>query len=110
IFCIDELPTIVIYGLDRFISTARKHYVATVLAVQDFMQLVRDYGDKSANTIRTACGTLFQGKTGNNKTAEEIIKMLGEIKRTAVSYSEQSSGGMSTSESQQREKIIQERE
>lgn len=110
IFCIDELPTIVIYGLDRFISTARKHYVATVLAIQDFMQLVRDYGDKSANTIRTACGTLFQGKTGNNKTAEEIIKMLGEIKRTAVSYSEQSSGGMSTSESQQREKIIQERE
>lgn len=110
VFCIDELPTVVIYGLDRFITTARKHFVSTVLSVQDFMQLVRDYGDKSANTIRTACGTLFQGKTGNNKTAEEIIRMLGDIKRTSVSYSEQSTGGMSTSESQQREKIIQERD
>ena len=110
IFCVDELPTINMFGIDRFISTARKHYVSTILAVQDFMQLVRDYGDKSANTIRTSCGTLYQGKTGNNKTAEEIVKMLGEIKRTNVSYSEQSSGGMSTSESQQREKILQERE
>lgn len=110
IFCADEIPTINMFGLDRFISTARKHNVSTILAVQDFMQLVRDYGDKSANTIRTTCGTLFQGKTGNNKTAEEIVKMLGEIKRTNFSYSEQSSGGMNTSESQQREKILQERE
>ncbi len=110
IFCADELPTINMFGLDIFIATARKHLVSTILAVQDFMQLVRDYGDKSANIIRTSCGTYFQGKTGNNKTCEEIVKGLGEIKRTNYSYSEQSQGGVSTTESQQKEKILQERD
>lgn len=110
IFCVDELPTINLYGLDRFIATARKHRVSTILAVQDYMQLVRDYGDKSASTVRASCGTRFQGKTGNNKSCEEVVKMLGDIQKTKLSYSDQSSGGSSVTESLQREKILQERD
>jgi hypothetical protein len=110
IFCIDELPTIVLYGLDRFIATARKHFVSIILAVQDYMQLVRDTGEKSASTIRASCGTRFQGKTGNNKTCDEIVKMLGDIQKTKLSYTDQSSGGSSVQESLQREKVLQERD
>lgn len=110
IFCIDELPTINLYGLDRFIATARKHFVSTILAAQDYMQLVRDYGDKSASTVRASCGSRFQGKTGNNKTCEEIAKLLGDMKKTNLSYSDQSSGGHSVTESLQREKVLQERD
>lgn len=110
IFCVDELPTVNLFGLDSFIATARKNHICTVLAVQDNMQLARDYGDKSASTVRSSCGTRFQGKTGNHKTCEEVVKMLGEIYKSKISYSEQSSGAHSTSESLQREKILQERD
>jgi len=110
IFCVDELPRVNLYGLDGFIATARKHNISTILAVQDFSQLVRDYGDKSASTIKASCGTRFQGKTGNAKTCEEIVKILGETKRSHISFSEQSSGSHSVSESLQREKILQERD
>lgn len=109
-FIVDELPTIVINGLDRFMSTVRKHFVSCIVAIQDYSQLVRDYGERSASVIKTTCGTSFQGKTGNDKTAEEASKSLGEIKRVSVSYSDQSSGSHSVSESMQRERVLQARE
>ena len=110
IFCVDELPTINLFGLDNFISTARKHRVSTVLAIQDFNQLVRDYGEKSGMTIRSNCGTRFQGKTGNMKSCEEVTQMLGEIKKSNISFSTQAGGTQSTTESLQREKVLQPRE
>jgi len=110
IFCIDELPTINLFGLDNFISTARKHRVSTVLAIQDFSQLVRDYGEKSGTIIRSNCGTRFQGKTGNMKTCEEVSQMLGDIKKENLSFSNQSGGSTSTTESLQREKVLQPRD
>ena len=110
VFVVDELPTINLFGLDNFLNTVRKHKVATVLAVQDFNQLIRDYGKDSANIIRTGCGNYFQGMTSNYDTASSVVKMLGEIKKTNISFSKQESGGGSMSESLQKEKVLQERE
>lgn len=109
IFCIDEFPTVKVNGVDTFIATARKHKVATILALQDFDQAVRDYGDKSANILRTACGNMFFGLTGNTKTAEFVSNMFGEIKRESVSLTT-STDSQSTGTSLQREKTVQPRD
>lgn len=111
IFCVDELPRINITNLDGFIATARKHNVSIVLAIQDYHQLVRDYGEKSASTIKASCGTYFQGKTGNYKTAEDLSRAIGEIKKVTQSISQQlTDSGGSFSESYTKERVLQARE
>ncbi len=110
VFMVDEFPTINLQGIDTFIGTARKHYVATILAVQDFNQAIRDYGDKSANILKSSCGTQAYGMTGNEKTAKDIENLLGEIKEAQESYSHQDSGSGSMTESLQKEKVINARD
>ena len=83
---VDEFPTILLQGIDTFIGTARKHNVSTILAVQDFNQAVRDYGEKSANILKASCGTQAYGMTGNEKTAKDIENLFGEQKEAQESY------------------------
>ena len=85
---VDEFPTILLQGIDTFIGTARKHNVSTILAVQDFNQAVRDYGEKSANILKASCGTQAYGMTGNEKTAKDIESLFGDKKEVVItSYS-----------------------
>lgn len=110
IFMVDEFPTINLQGIDMFIGTARKHYVATILAVQDFNQAIRDYGEKSAKILKAACGTQATGMTGNDSTAKEIEALLGEMKEVQESFSHQESGTGSMTESLQKDKVIKARD
>lgn len=110
IFMVDEFPTINLNGIDTFIGTARKHYVATILAVQDFNQAVRDYGDKSAQILKASCGTQAFGMTGNAQTARDLEALLGEQREAQESYSHQDSGGGSMTESLQKEKVVKARD
>lgn len=111
VFMVDEFPTIILQGIDTFIGTARKHYVSTILAVQDFNQAVRDYGDKSANILKSSCGNQAYGMTGNDKTAKDIENLLGERKAVQESISHnQDSGSGSITESLQREKVVKARD
>lgn len=111
VFMVDEFPTIMLQGIDTFIGTARKHYVSTILAVQDFNQAIRDYGDKSANILKSSCGTQAYGMTGNDKTARDIESLFGERKerQESISHNEESGTG-STTESLQKEKVIRARD
>lgn len=111
VFMVDEFPTIVLQGIDTFIGTARKHYVSTILAVQDFNQAIRDYGEKSANILKSSCGNQAYGMTGNDKTARDIESLLGEKKEVHESISHnQDSGTGSRTESLQKEKVIKARD
>ena len=110
VFMVDEFPTINLQGIDVFIGTARKHYVATILALQDFNQAVRDYGEKSAKILKASCGNQAFGMTGNDGTSQEIEKLFGEMKEVQESFSEQDNGGGSRSESLQKEKIVKSRD
>lgn len=101
---VDEFPTVNLQGIDVFIGTARKHNVATILAVQDFNQAIRDYGEKSANILRSSCGSQAYGMTGNEKTAKDLENLLGETKEAQESFSHQESGTGSMTESLQRRK------
>ena len=110
VFLVDEFPTINLQGIDTFIGTARKHNVATILALQDFNQAVRDYGEKSANILKASCGTQAYGMTGNEKTAKDIENLFGEKKEAQESYSHQENGGRSRTESLQKEKVVRARD
>lgn len=99
VFMVDEFPTILLQDIDTFIGTARKHNVAIILAIQDFNQVVRDYGEKSANILKASCGTQAYGMTGNEKTAKDIENLFGEKKEAQESYSYQASGSGSVTES-----------
>jgi type IV secretory pathway TraG/TraD family ATPase VirD4 len=110
VFMVDEFPTINLQGIDTFIGTARKHNVATILAVQDFNQAVRDYGEKSANILKASCGTQAYGMTGNDRTAKDVEALFGEKREVQESISRQDTGTGSRTESLQREKIMKARD
>ena len=111
IFFVDELPTIIINALDEFIATVRKHYVAVLFGVQDHDQCVRDYGEKSAAVLRSNCGNQFFGMTGNEHNARMVSEMFGEIRRRQLSITNSDgTSSHSTSESLQREKVVQTRD
>ena len=110
VFLVDEFPTAIFQGIDVFIGTARKHYVSTVLSVQDFNQAMRDYGEKSANILKSSCGTQAYGMTGNDKTAKDLESLLGEQKEAQESFSHQDSGTGSMTESLQKEKVVKARD
>jgi hypothetical protein len=109
VFCIDELPTVKINGLDGFMSTVRSNKVCTLLTVQDFKQLEKDYGKDSASIIRATCGNLFQGMTSNPETAKQISELIGDIEKVKISYTE-NQDSMSSTESLQKDKILQARD
>lgn len=84
----DELPTMFIKGIDMLIATARSNKVATWLAVQDFEQLVRDYGEREAKVIINIIGNLFSG-TVVFETAEKLSRRFGKTnqEKESVTYS-----------------------
>lgn len=110
VFMVDEFPTILMQEIDTFIGTARKHHVATILAVQNFNQAIRDYGKDNALILKASCGTQAFGMTGNNDTAKEVENLLGEQKEAQESFSHQESGTGSMTESLQKEKVIKARD
>ena len=74
----DELPTMFIKGIELRIATARSNKVATWLGVQDFEQLVRDYGEKEAKVISNIIGNFFAG-TVVFETAERLMRRFGKL-------------------------------
>lgn len=109
IFCVDELPTIYIKKLDNLPATARSNKVCTILSVQDYAQLERDYGKDEAKVIISNLGNQHTGMTNNSETAERISKTLGRIKRKSSSFST-SDSSISESESLKEENVLQARE
>jgi hypothetical protein len=111
VVCVDELPTVVIDGIDTFIATVRKHSVSVILAVQDHDQCKRDYGEKEATIVRASCGNQFFGMSGNPKEAKEIAESFGEIKKlqSSVSHSD-GDEQQNINESLQKDKVLQSRD
>ena len=106
LFVVDELPTLFIPNLDNLPATARKKGVSTILAVQSFKQLESKYGRNIAEITRDNLSNQFIGKTNSTETAERVVKMFGEYKKTEISYSF-SDTGQSQSQSQRKENFLQ---
>lgn len=86
----DELPTIYlgVGTLDNLIATGRSNLIAVFMGIQDFTQMVRDYGKEVADAIINIVGNVITGMIGD-KTAESFSKKIGKIKvsRTSVNIS-----------------------
>ncbi|WP_099545598.1 type IV secretory system conjugative DNA transfer family protein [Maribacter sp. 4G9] len=79
---VDELPTLYINKLEQTPATARSNRVATVLACQDFSQLVDRYGRDKAQVILSNMGNQFYGRTVNKDSAQMITQMFGKADKT----------------------------
>lgn len=87
---IDELPSIFLNGIEQLIAVARSYLVATLLCVQDFSQLTKDYGRELAQVIINICGNLIAGQ-GMGETAKQVSERIGKIvqERESVSINRQ---------------------
>ncbi|GEP93284.1 conjugal transfer protein TraG [Chitinophaga terrae (ex Kim and Jung 2007)] len=83
---IDELPSIFLNGIEQFLAVARGYKAATVMAVQDFSQLRRDYGREHADVIINVVGNILSGQTTGD-TAKQISERLGRIVQERESIS-----------------------
>lgn len=74
----DEFPTIFFNNMDSLIATARSNKVATLLAMQDFSQLRKDYGREQADVIVNICGNIISGQVMGD-TAKTLSERFGRI-------------------------------
>jgi hypothetical protein len=74
----DEFPTIYFNNMDSLIATARSNKVATVLGMQDFSQLRKDYGKEQADVIINICGNIISGQVFGD-TAKLLSDRFGKI-------------------------------
>ena len=88
---LDEFPTVKIKDVDKVIATARANKVCMCLAAQDKSQIIRDYGEKDANTVFNTVGSIIAGQV-NGSTAKELAEMFGREFREQQS---QTTGGES---------------
>jgi uncharacterized membrane protein YgdD (TMEM256/DUF423 family) len=74
----DEFPTIYFNNMDSLIATARSNKVATILGMQDFSQLRKDYGKDQADVIGNICGNVISGQIFGD-TAKLLSDRFGKI-------------------------------
>ncbi len=82
----DEFPTIFFNHMDSVIATARSNKVATILAMQDFSQLRKDYGKEQADVIINITGNIICGQLIGD-TAKTISERFGKIAQEKESIS-----------------------
>lgn len=82
----DEFPTIYFNSIDSWIATARSNKVATLLAVQDFSQLKKDYGKDQAEVIMNIVGNVISGQV-TGETAKQLSDRFGKIMQDRESVS-----------------------
>ncbi len=106
LYCVDEFPTIHLDGISNLISTGRANKIATVLALQDFSQLEKEYGKDYARSVINIMGSRFAGQVSGD-TAKTLSQAFGKhkVKKYSQSISE---NGISTTISEQQEDRITE--
>jgi predicted secreted protein len=82
----DEFPTLFFNNMDSLIATARSNKVATILGMQDFSQLRKDYGKEQADVIVNICGNIISGQVMGD-TARILSDRFGKIMQDRESLS-----------------------
>ncbi|NCI51394.1 type IV secretory system conjugative DNA transfer family protein [Sediminibacterium roseum] len=82
----DEFPTLFFNNMDSLIATARSNKVATILGMQDFSQLRKDYGKEQADVIVNICGNIISGQVMGD-TAKVLSERFGRIMQDRESLS-----------------------
>jgi hypothetical protein len=90
--CMDEFPSLYTQGIDQLIATGRSNKVCVLLGIQDFSQIIRDYGKEVADVIINICGNIFCGQVVRD-TAKAVQDMFGKIlqQRESIALARQES-------------------
>ena len=75
---LDELPTIYIPDLVKWINEFREYGLSCILGFQNLAQLEKAYGRENSRLIFGACATKFVFNPQELESAEMFSKMLGE--------------------------------
>ena len=102
---LDELPTLHLDGLPKWINEFRSYGFCPILGYQNFAQLQHTYGRELSQAIFAACGTKVFFNPRDDETASLISRYLGE-KEVRV-FTKSTSSGMhhSTSRNEQLQKV-----
>lgn len=81
-FLIDEAATLTLPSLPQFVANSRKFRSGSMILLQDFRQLVHNYGAPNAETIRANCYTkmFFPGQP--HETCVELEGICGKFQHT----------------------------
>lgn len=94
---LDELPTLHLDGLPKWINEFRSYGFCPILGYQNFAQLQHTYGRELSKAIFAACGTKVFFNPRDDETAALVSRYLGE-KEVRV-FTKSTSSGMHHSQS-----------
>lgn len=109
-FIIDELPSLgKLSALPELLAEGRGYGVATVLAIQNFSQLLKHYDKDDAHNLAGQCASLVALRTSDPQTANYLSKRFGKQIRKEVQTNQSLSKGKAGSFSQGHSEHIAER-
>lgn len=79
---IDEFPTLYLPNIEQVPATARSNKISTIMACQDYSQIVDKYGKEKAEVLISNLGNQFFGRSSNFKSAEMIKNLFSKEDRT----------------------------
>jgi type IV secretion system protein VirD4 len=102
---LDELPTLHLDGLPKWINEFRSYGFCPILGYQNFAQLQHTYGRELSKAIFAACGTKVFFNPRDDETASLVSRYLGEKEVKLFTNSRSSGGQSSTSRSEQYQRV-----
>jgi type IV secretion system protein VirD4 len=86
VLAIDELIAVGVGNIDTYLATVRSYGISLVLYVQDYAQLVENYGDRAASILAN-CANKVWYPPNEMATAEMIEKLFGTELRPSYTHS-----------------------
>jgi type IV secretion system protein VirD4 len=102
---LDELPTLHLDDLPKWINEFRSYGFCAILGYQNFAQLQHTYGKELSRAIFAACGTKVFFNPRDDETAGLVSRYLGEKEVRLFTRSTSSGMHHSTSRNEQIQKV-----
>jgi type IV secretion system protein VirD4 len=106
VIALDELPTLYLPDLPKWINEFRSYGFVSLLGYQNFAQLQHIYGRELSRAIFAACGTKVFFNPKDRETAQEFSGYLGEKEVTFYTRTQGRQGGNTRSEQYQKMPLL----
>ena len=106
VIALDELPTLYLPDLPKWINEFRSYGFVSLLGYQNFAQLQHIYGRELSRAIFAACGTKVFFNPKDRETAQEFSGYLGEKDVRFYTRTQGRQGGNSRSEHYQKVPLL----
>jgi type IV secretion system protein VirD4 len=106
VIALDELPTLYLPDLPKWINEFRSYGLVALLGYQNFAQLQHIYGRELSRAIFAACGTKVFFNPKDRETAQEFSGYLGEKEVKFYTRTQGRQGGNTRSEQYQKMPLL----